>query len=762
MHPESTSAVRVPPSMLNRSLPCALAPTPPRTPAGKQKSASAAPVILQRTRFDSLSGVKHAWDARVASHGVFSQFVLTSPNTDYVPEYPVERHIVQTFADGRWGLHEYSRWPQAHMDAMTHVACIPRGPHSPALPDVLWETLRPDVHWAEDQAVAVRGLGYIVPSTRDALLGAAKHAIHRFDALSPGRSGLRRRGYLLVLLLRQVMDRMVCLPTVASRAIAVAAHIQRLCLELAGLCTYMDVILPRLQATSDFSDQPLNVVGAFLRDAGEAQTWLRVGIPFWLLQPFRADLAVWRVVDHTPLDDSLSHQPCYPPLLHRTVAYAGVTNLTGNWLSNMVVAVSTHVAGSCLAALPLAHGWDISQSKASNIALPTMISHRLHMRPGESPPQSPSIHKKTRRGARRHPQRDVGPSSSHTAHAVAYPPRPGEGAQAHPARSFLQPAFVNLPRVWAHALRSSSPVKQTGHCALYFYPPPFLLDTVDGTSTVGCLHPHLARHDSKILRYLHNLARVRHFCRLRLFDPSVSHHPLSVAEWRTVLWGDYSQEQLEGRDQDIPDAHARRSKRRLGERNAISALFHQVAHMESYRNELTAKIGPWQVDVDSVSRNPCIRALLLWEAYELNFRTELMALDTVLVQTDDWQEIHRWEREAVVSAVWGETSSGVTVIPPLDACEAQFYWREATDARWPECKAALRAFANLLSRWPGCPDVVHDGSNADLSTLQEYDRLQTTAVSFYVRTFVNKYSRLPTAPIALPPVAQTALRDNSV
>lgn len=62
------------------------------------------------------------FDGKVASLAGFQSLVITSPNQDYVPEYPVERRIVKTYSDGLWGVNEYSRWPQEITTGMWHIA----------------------------------------------------------------------------------------------------------------------------------------------------------------------------------------------------------------------------------------------------------------------------------------------------------------------------------------------------------------------------------------------------------------------------------------------------------------------------------------------------------------------------------------------------------------------------------------------------------------------------------------------------------------
>ena len=62
----------------------------------------------------------------------------------------------------------------------------------------------------------------------------------------------------------------------SSREIAVAAHVQRLCLELPGFKTYLEVVLARPEIQLNFSELVFNVAGVFLSDSADMQTWWRM------------------------------------------------------------------------------------------------------------------------------------------------------------------------------------------------------------------------------------------------------------------------------------------------------------------------------------------------------------------------------------------------------------------------------------------------------------------------------------------------------
>ncbi|KAI1783819.1 hypothetical protein LXA43DRAFT_1102080 [Ganoderma leucocontextum] len=725
---------------------------------GSGRPEPAGPAVFKRTRFGRAPNICGPWEGKVASQGVLSGFVITSPSQEHVPQMPRDVNVVQTYVDGRWGVREYSRHPQWYIEEMTHVACIPRSASPPHVPDILFISLEADKHWEEDASVAVHGLGLMRASVRKDLADAAATAIRQTQTVVNAKEAVLRYAQFLVMLLRQVVDRMNYLPSVATRAIAVAAHIQRLCLELAGLKTYLDVVVGRVESSKDFSVSVLDVVGGFVREGAVTQTWHRVGIPYWVLQPLNASLAVWRIVEEDPLPYDLASQVCDPPILHRAGAFVGVSNLTGNWISSMLVSISKHIAGSHLSSLHLTSVPHLPSdptlsSKRPRLEEKTIISSHISMRAADAEPQvgtSKGARRRARRKATAAGHIEEGQTTSGTNQSQVAAGPPVSAGFAHPSRYLVLSSFVDISDIWIEALRAAGPVPQTPNSALYFFPPPFLLDTVTSMDSLppGCVYPDRARADAKVSRYLHNLVRIREFCRTRLFDISLDNRPLTITEWRAALWGEYlPQTSIRAGGQT---SDARRAKRRLGERNDIGVMFHKVAHMDSYDEHAIVEFEGSSVNLSAITANPAIRASLLWESHEVNFRAELLALDTLLVPQKNWMEIHRWEREMVVSGVWGPPSSAATVAARTDSASRVFCWYSPPHEHWETGRERLRYFAQVLMRWPGCPEVVIQGSKRDKLQEGQYQDVQRQAVKFYVQTFVSQYSRLPIPPIVTP------------
>lgn len=297
--------------------------------------------------------VAKAHQAKVAATGRFSRMVITLPNMDYVPDWPIEMSTVETYSDGRWGAHEYSLLPWDLCWGMWHTACISAHLALANLPPVLRETLQCASHWEEDTSFGMNGLGYIKLETCVRLTNGANLVIAQWENMKVPQH-IQEYGSFLAMLLRQVLSRVRNLPAVANIAIMVAAHVQHVSLELAGLQTYMETIRPRLESSKDYSLQVLPVVGVFVCGATDAQSCTQVGLPIWFLQPLTRKLAAWFIVECSPPPNLMSLQRCNPPIVQQAHSIVGVSNLTGSWHHSMLLTVSEQVAGTHLCSLSLA------------------------------------------------------------------------------------------------------------------------------------------------------------------------------------------------------------------------------------------------------------------------------------------------------------------------------------------------------------------------------------------------------------------------
>ena len=700
--------------------------------------------------------------------------VLTSPNMDYVPAYPVESSIIDISSDGRWGVHEFSRWPQVLQPNMWHLACIPSRPIPPDVPEVLWDTFVPETHWVEDYTIAFHGIGYIETKTQDALIVAAKSAIRQCEEMkAPEQVAKYGRG--LVMILRQVVDRMRSFPVVAGIAVAVAAHVQRICLELAGLKTYVEVVAPRLASDRDHCLDVLPVLGAFVRNGSDARTCLRVGLPTWALQPLTHELAVWEVVEcRTPsFGHAYAHSVMHaePRIPHERQRVVGVPKTIGD-LDERLYFLSQQATGNSVTSAPVADVPGRSQeehpAKRPRVESKVLSTHYSLVMPvaAFAVPKNTKIGSK--KGQGKMPRTRVQPAPAPSAQRPSTVSRPPKAKlDMNPSKYFTPSPFYDVPPVWAAALQAVSPAPRALSSATYFFPPPFLLDTISSIAGLppDCKHPELARPDEKVHRYIHNFARIREFCRTRLFKitRTIANEPLTIVEWRCALWGDYLLA-LQLPSEESPGLQGRQFSESKQDRwKRLSWLFGNVARLRSYREDevLSTSLGGTdiQVDLGAIASNPALRSYILWETHEVNFRAELLCLDTLMLEKRNpcytSRISSRIEREFLVSKVWGSTSTMSIVPPDGPPRDHTFLWFSPPGQEWERCCEALRTFAGVLASWPDpgseCPDEVRQGLPEEVDE-ETFARVQMQAVEYYVRVFVKTFARLPIPPISFPTI----------
>ncbi|KAH9912049.1 uncharacterized protein BXZ73DRAFT_56620 [Epithele typhae] len=622
---------------------------------------------------------------------------VTTPNQDWVPAHPVERTVVRTYQDGLWGEHEYSRWPQPLVRNMWHISCIPspRSPQ-PEVPPVLWHSLLASRDWNEDPSVGVPGLGFLDAVLRNNLQRGALYATTAYQQSTGPSSRFRSYGDQLCLVIVQCVDRMNRLPSYAPVAVAVGAHIQRVGLELLGLRTYISQVLTRIDSTQDFSTSVLPVLGVFARDGATVQLATRIGLPVWFLQPITRQLKVWKIVAATSAY-FLSAKETDPPMRHHPDELGAVANLTSSWVSNMVFAVSGQL---CTSRLP-----PMAQDASAEATQRPLKSRRIEL---------------TEIASQGSPVSTLAEAASgETASGAALSPE-----ERHPSRCFAPPAFVTVPEPWEAALRAVSPLAQPRQSVHYFFPPPFLLDSVS---------------DVALHQYLHNAVRIRDFCKLRLLDPAVSGEPLTIAEWRAALWGVYEVKQAP------VDGSDRRLKRKIEDKNGVARLFGQGAALNSYSAAAEDNLQGLVVTAEVAATDVRVCRFLMWECHEVNFRCELNALDCALVPRGGMSVMERWGRESFISGVWGKDALIASVIPA--PWQDPFLWPSSRNEEWQHAIPHLRRFLAVVSQWPGCSEELRSMRKVEVWGPEEIDFVQREVALLYVSQFSSRFGRLPIPPI---------------
>ena len=605
----------------------------------------------------------------------------------------------------------------------------------------------------------VVGLGFLDRELEKELAAEVDNAIGRFRSRRSRHRGWDEIGDFLVVCIRHTLDRLRGLPAVPGVVISLAAHIQRLTLELYGLIEWLEVVLDRIKTKDDCRLAVLDVLGAHTSDPSIAQMLHLAGIPVWLQQPFGNHLVIYQTVVPQDVPIEFSKKPSYPRLVLAKRDLSGALNMPGEWRRAMTIIVQRQLCDSRLPELleaeqecilpPAKRSREgavfLSEDSATvGLAVPTFIvrhsqdarslGHHLPVALAASSSSDHGSKQPSRRTRARHAKKA----------ALAATARDGPAGSLkttsrvmNPFRQFYPSRNVTIPPAWATVLSNSSPLPQPRASVRYFFAPPWLLDALVDLET----------NAAKTARYIHHWISIRPFCRLRLFDKTVGGRPLTVSEWRDALWGDYDlNEAAVGRSQPLRG----RAKTRHELQGNIRRLFGKAQSLPSYRVESQPLFGNSVIAFETALSNQRVQRRVVWEAYETNWRCELLALDALMVGSNEWTELLRWMRESLVSEVWGSGTSGLDVVPPLEDEEQlpTFCWLAPPEEGWEASRPYLSAFVEILERWPGRPSELRAAHerlfecNAD-----EFSRTLETAIAFYTRTFVRKYDRLPTPPV---------------
>ncbi|PIL28223.1 hypothetical protein GSI_09635 [Ganoderma sinense ZZ0214-1] len=567
---------------------------------------------------DAFAGIVAA--QAYTAQGWDSNIVVTSPNADWVPEFAVAHSEITTFADGRWGRHEYSRWPQEFARETFHVHCIPSKPRPDGPREILWRTLdRTD--WKPDDC-GIPGVGFLDKQLQDDLLQEVESVISCYFRCNDGSAGAgwNKIGVFLTVCLQHTVDRLRSIPAVPGVIISLAAHVQRLTLELSGLIEWLKEVSKRVASVDDYSWMVLDVLGAYTADPSIAQVLYRAGIPVWLQRERNTRIRIYKVVTAMDIPPDFSQIPSYPRLVLAKRDLSGALNLPGEWRTAMAEIVRRQLCASQLpklleeekdAVLPPAKrlregvAWVGSDSSSVGAAKPVFItraSQHVKALQHDLPPAPPASSSQSAPGLS-NPNSTIKRSSRRArARQAKAQSNQGNAFATIPSRQYYASSLLSIAPTWASVLSAVSPLPQPKVSVKYFSAPPWLLDTLVG----------FEGYPEKTMRYLHHWVSIRAFCRVRLFDATVAGRPLTIAEWRDALWGDYD---ITDPPEGSSGLSSGRPKLRHELQVNIRRLFGQGGSLPSYHVDASPEFGNTLVTLE-VARSDFMGAIK-WRAQEL-------------------------------------------------------------------------------------------------------------------------------------------------
>ncbi|KAH9912637.1 uncharacterized protein BXZ73DRAFT_82260 [Epithele typhae] len=652
------------------------------------------------------------FDGYVASDGFSSGTMFTTPNQTFVPQFGLAFQEIKTFDDGLWGAHELSRWPQQYHPSHIHIACIPRetSVYAPKH-DILWVGWLPS-YWTRTES-DFGHVGVMDKYVIKQLVDAADDVLQSCEECARGPADIRDRFNAVRLCLRITLDRLRLLPAVRDVVFSLAAHVQRLILFLAGIHVYMQVVLPRLNTGEDYRLEVLDVLGAYTNNPSVAQRLHLAGVPVWLQQERSAPVAVYESVSLKRLPFWFSSTPSFPRLVLARRDFEGKLNAPGEWVEMMLN--TTHrqlLNGSRLDAMPsgdedgcAAKRWRGSETSTPGARDPHDAQALAH-------PLVPSAPRKV---AKNPAARALAGAKKAEAHALSGA-RPVEKIQ--PVRCFYVSLSVAYGTCWLEALRSVGTLSHPPTSPKYYWPPPWIFDRLDNFSPndprgAGCSTAPFG-HSSLEGSLVGRVWRA-------WFRQPGRHGDRGLVVWSSssLPTGRSSGSSSTSAKHKQP-ADTKHKAKRAKERMNVASIF-AGASLVRFEKGVAVKFGDREVTETDILQDDELLRTLVWEAHEVNWRCELLALDSVVVGSRNWPEVEQWSRESLIS------EDGVHIFLVAFASRPWMGGGAPTSPSPAPCPADLAEAAG--------------GTRRRIEALEdcdpfEYSRIQAAAAQFYIDTFI--------------------------
>lgn len=696
--------------------------------------------------------------------------MISSPNSDWIPDYPIAGPDgIRVYDDGLLGGQEFTRWPQLHVPGNIHHALIPFRRHITTSilndDDAIWyKPSESDTLHCEGIDVLRQPLAKfksdLVNSLSRCFEMCLASARNSYSAISekeftPLIDDMARRG-------RANLDVLSSTSQGWYQNIICFREVQRMSLELLGIAKYASVLIPRIKDVT--THHPLLPVrGVFTYDPSTVAYFHTLGIPVWHLRPLpskTSPIKVYNVIRQSTFWDTvMSSQALYvnvdisrPVLSH---ARRGLDIRTADFIwtdQGMKDLVSTMTREGKEARRRFQQPSALNEEQMRPTVDYPFPASSVHSKPGcrAELGLARSMERgklAVRRTSSLRPERKTSKATVHhennrpRSQFFFVPNSPIDGAPDFPPHChFMREILVGVGEV----------DKDSNVPAYYVMPPPFLL----------------VHHDSdKSVRFYHNYLNIRGaVMRLAMRDGTFRPAYRKIGEWVNVLIGNYRNtdpvsleftseavarlyvtlESSTTRHRDRPEEVVRPSKK--AKRAGLAAMkvtFGSEYNLPPYTPDIRplwrgSLVTPHMIRVD---RN--LRMEIQWELNELSFRSEFAALHRAISQGQSPESVRQCKEDRQqLRQIFGCVDNGSELSFFPDVSQRQIaYWRD--DHVDPESMKALIA---VLSSWPGfdanwVQGAVNEQSHAILSTL----------LTFYVRTFISYYSRIPALPSLPPP-----------
>ncbi|KAF5359920.1 hypothetical protein D9758_013988 [Tetrapyrgos nigripes] len=469
--------------------------------------------------------------------------------------------------DFRYAEHDFLQWPQQWCPMFCHLPCIPTKPPGDHKYAIMW--------WMPDEGSFVKETTGIVTG-----LGKLKGIRHRefrtavTDLQEDCNSFVTVHkntseldlAYKYTRLLSERLLRLETLSTSYRQMRVAVVSLQRTFLELLALLGYCRTYKPRMDGRENAASSPLPLVGAFVWDLDVAGQLYRAGIPFWYIHHVR-DLPGVEIKTLGPLRS-------FDDLERKDCVFSPRIIHTGSPdFSAQYAAIAEDTSGvfrrhNPFQSVPRPH---LDVASSSRLVIRTIPQNRHQSKPYQRPA---TIH-------------------------------PGGGQ--NPYSLPTHPLFPLSSPVWKYCLShldTSSPPASPTKC--FAFPDSQLFTAVQSRK--------------KLSKYIKNWLRFRDILLLRLSQSSCS--PVLNHVWRQLLGGEFRS--------SSGSKETRAANRKLEVRTLLGGCVLESGIKLDYEAPLGSV--SWrgeEITADAPVPDRVVQEVL-WELSMLNFRCELIALDSIL------------------------------------------------------------------------------------------------------------------------------------
>ncbi|KAF9018898.1 hypothetical protein BDZ89DRAFT_1139715 [Hymenopellis radicata] len=695
---------------------------------------------------------------------VFAQedVFVTTPNATYIPDdLLLGPRDVRLRNNCYFGQDDPLLHPQFFNPRVPHLCCITQPVLDPTTDEywVFWYTPELPDDFETDSESTAQNVGQIRKCWRERLFDAAHKLLRSVrDELSKSENKRLATDRVLTTLGNRLRYFMKRLDLVASfvEAVSTFRHTCRIALELRARMTWLTSVRHNYYDSTPTQDraEALCVVGALTLDLTVAENLHRCRIPFWLIRPLnrKAGVAstVWldatvppprpRWITATEWDDA---QPA-----HRTIFRGDACNLDRyRAMHDFIDSQMSSYASSVLARPLPAHA-------ATSPSSPATAS-------SSSSSQNVGVHRTDK-------QRRSSPYAPTSGRSPQLPPKPSKNSpqkQSQPHRDkFVDVASQLLPPAiptWAAAMKQVGR-KQIVHQSR---------EPWRGAHTGYCLPDPNAivspRDEETVAGQLRSLCKLWNILLYR-----VTSHQFDVLipkQWRSLLTLDTHTSTTPGTKaaQNREDMQALVNKcLQAGMKEGGLDMFNWKTQPVKWHNRRVKLFKP------DYPLAPVVVRPILWELAEINFRWEVVSLDSILYtlkmeralnvdeeelgERDDWEEFDattRLDREAAILST-ALAYCGGSIVPN----EVQEHNIGFASSDLHERHLAVRGLFFIMKGWSlsikSMPRDTREAGNRLDKVLNEgrllsgldMDHTEYLIALWYVDCFATVFNRAPIMP----------------